>query len=311
MPPPPPCPQFQCCFVCLFVWINASTHDNRKMHFLCYQHWEKSFVNGCSIPPLFNGPEVLTTSTDNSILVDDSHKLPDFPPRTEQRLRSKNITAKMVSRAIYDPGASKATGPNRIPPIFLKMCSPELSPVLAKLYNKCLAESCFLSCWKSSSVVPVFRNDGERSDPGKHRPVSLLPIISKISESFINDTLTKRLDIAGLFSDLQYGFRAFRSTADILTVLSERIHNSLDASGETRALALDISKAFDKVWNAGLLDKLKAYGVVGPILSILESFLQERSLKVVLVGQSSPLYIINAGVPQGTVLGPTLFLVFN
>ena len=81
----------------------------------------------------------------------------------------------------------------------------------------------FSILWKSLSVVPVFRNYGERSDPGKYRPISILPIISKIFESFINDSLTKHLDTTGLFSDLQYGFRVFRSTADILTVLSERI----------------------------------------------------------------------------------------
>ena len=89
------------------------------------------------------------------------------------RLSSENITAKMVSRAIYNLDASKATGPGRIPAIAHKMCSPELSPAIAKLYNKSLAESCFPSYWKSSSVVPVFKNDGERSDPGKYRPITL------------------------------------------------------------------------------------------------------------------------------------------
>ena len=96
--------------------------------------------------------------------------------------------------------------------------------------------------------------------------------MSKIIESFINDSLTKRFDITGLFSDLQYGSRASWSTADILSVLSEPIKNSLDAGGETRAIALDISNAC-KVWHAGLPHKLKAYGVVGPTLCIVESFL--------------------------------------
>ena len=85
--------------------------------------------------------------------------------------------------------------------------------------------------------MPVFKNDRERSDPGKYHPISLV-IISKIFESFINDGLTEHLDITGLFSDLQYGFRAFRYTADILIVLSEHIYNSLDAGEETRAIAL-------------------------------------------------------------------------
>ena len=104
--------------------------------------------------------------------------------------------------------------------------------------------------------------------------------------------MTKHLDITGLFSALHCGFRAFRSSADILAVLSAYIYNSLDAGGETRAIALDISKAFDKVWHVRMLHKLKAYAVAGPILIILESFLQERSLKVVLDSQSSSIYII-------------------
>jgi len=84
----------------------------------------------------------------------------------------------------------------------------------------------------------------------------------------------------------------------------------LNASGESRAIALDISKAFDKVWHAGLLHKLKSYGVSGSALHIIKSFLSNRKLKVVLDGCSSKTYKINAGVPQGSILGPLLFLIF-
>ena len=105
-----------------------------------------------TIPPLFNGPEVLTTSTDkanlfarnfsyNSTLDHSYQLLPDFPSRTEHRLTSRKITARMVSHAIYHLDTCKATGPDRISSIVLKMCSPELSTVLAELYNKCLAKS--------------------------------------------------------------------------------------------------------------------------------------------------------------------------
>ena len=82
----------------------------------------------------------------------------------------------------------------------------------------------------------------------------------------------------------------------------------LDVSGEARAIALDISKAFDKVWHRGLIRKLQAYGISGKILSIIKSFLSDRSIKVVLSGSSSKEHSINAGVPQGSVLGPTFYL---
>ena len=274
-----------------------------------------------TIPPLFNGPEVLTSSKDkanlfanrfasNSTLDDSQHTLPDFSSRTDQEISTMRITVRMVARIISQLDASKAIGPDNIPAIVLKKCSAELSPVLSKLYNKCLAESCFPTHWKFSTVVPAYKNSGERSDPGNYRPISLLPITSKVFETLINNRLVKHLEGTGLFSDLQYGFRAYRSTADLLTVITERVYGSMDVGGETRTVALDISKAFDRVWHAGLLHKLRAYGVGGCIFSIISSFLRERTMKVVLDGQTSTVYPLSAGVPQVSVLGPTLFLIF-
>ena len=122
-------------------------------------------------------------------------------------------------------------------------------------------ESCFQS-WKFPYVVTAYKNDGERSDPANCRPISVLPITSEIIESFVNEWIGKYLEGTELFSALQYGFRAFRSTDDLLTVLTVRIYNSLDVGGEIKAIALDKSKAFDNVWNAALLHKLNAYSVL-------------------------------------------------
>lgn len=274
-----------------------------------------------SVPPLFNGPEVLTSTSDkaellarffssNSSLDDSGHQLPEFPSRTGEEFCTVDITTVKIANIIKSLDPSKATGPDGIPVIVLQKCSPELSPILSKLFRKCVAESCFPSSWKVASVVPVFKNSGERSDPKNYRPISLLSVISKIFESLINSSLTQHLDSNKLLSDHQYGFRAGRSTADALTVISERILQSLDVCGETRAIALDISKAFDKVWHAGLIHKLMSYGVSGHALNIIKSFLSDRKIKVVLDGRSSSCYFINAGVPQGSILGPTLFLIF-
>ena len=107
-----------------------------------------------------------------------------------------------------------------------------------------------------------------------------------------------------------FGFRSSRSTADLLTVLSYRIARVFYGSGATRAVALDRTKAFDRVWHSGLLHKLKSYGISGQIFGLISSFLSNRPLPVVPDGKSSQEFLFNAGVPQGSILGPTLFLLY-
>ena len=112
------------------------------------------------------------------------------------------------------------------------------------------------------------------------------------------------------FSDFQYAFRSSQSTVDLLTVVSDRIARAFNKFGATQAVALDISKAFDRVWHAGLLHKLKSCGISGQIFGLISSFLSNKQLQVVLDGKSSQEYPDNAGVPQGSILGATLFLLY-
>ena len=169
-----------------------------------------------------------------------------------------SITPKMVKKVIINLDSPKASGPDCIPVVVLKNCEPELSYILAKLFNKCLKESCFPDCWKVSLVVPVFKNVGERSTA--KNSLSLLSVVSKVFEKLVNNKIVDHLEKCGLLSDFQYGFRSSRSTADLLTVVSDRIARAFNRSGATRAVALDISKAFDRIWHAGLLHKFKSYG---------------------------------------------------
>ena len=211
---------------------------------------------------------------------------------------------------MFNIDLSKASGPDCIPVLVLKNCEPVLSYIVAELFNKCLEESFFPDSWKVSSVVPVFKNVGEKSTAKNYCPVSLLSVVSKVFEKLVNNKIVDHLEKCGLYSDFQYGFRSSRSTADLLTVVSDRIARAFNRSRATRAVALDISKAFDRVWHAGLLHKLKSSGISDQIFQLISFFLSNRRLRVVLDGKSSQEYPINVGVPQGSILGPTFFLLY-
>ena len=216
----------------------------------------------------------------------------------------------MVKKVITNLDSSKASGPDCISVVVLKNCEPELSYILAKLFNICLKESCFPDCWKVSLVVPAFKNVGERSTAKKCHPISLLSVVSKVFEKLVNNRIVDHLEKCGLCFDFQYGFRLSRSNADLLTVVSDRIARAFNRCGAARAVALDISKASDRVWHAGLLHKLKSYEISGQIFGLISSFLSNRRLWVVLDGKSSQEYPVNAGVPQGSILDPRLFLLY-
>ena len=159
-------------------------------------------------------------------------------------------------------------------------------------------------------MVPVFKNVVERYAAKNYHPVSLLSVVSKVFEKLVNNRIVDHLEKCGFFCDFQYSFRSSRSTAGLLTVVSDRSARAFNRSGATRAVALDISKAFDRVWHAGLLHKLKSYGISGQIFGLISSFLSNRRLRVVLDGKSSQEYPVNVGVPQRSILGPTLFLLY-
>ena len=236
----------------------------------------------------------------NFNLDDSGVSLPVFPSRTNLKLHNASVTPKMVKKIIMNLDLSKASGPDCIPAVVLKNCEPELSYILAELFNK---------CWLVSSVVLAFMNVEERST-GNYHPVSLLSVVSKVFEKLVNNRNDDQLEKCSLFSDFRYGFRSSRSTADLLTVVSDRIARAFNRSGATRAVALDISKAFDGVGHAGLLHKLKSYGISGQIFDLISSFLSNRWLQVVLDVKSSQEYPVNARVPQGSILGPTLSLLY-
>ena len=159
-------------------------------------------------------------------------------------------------------------------------------------------------------LIGVSKNVGERSNAKNYRPVNLLLVVSKVFERLVNNRTVDHLEKRGLSSDFLLGFRSCRSTAGLLTVVSDRNARAFNWSVATRVVALDISKAFDRVWHAGLLHKLKLHGISDQLFDLISSFFSNRWFRVTLDGKSSQDYPVNAAVPQGTILGPTLFLLY-
>ena len=239
----------------------------------------------------------------NSNLDDSGFSLPVFHSRTNLKLHNISATPKMVN-------LSKASGPDCIPVVVLENCEPELSCILAELFNKCLKESCFADCWKFSLVLPVFKNVGERSAAKNYCPVSLVFVVRKVFEKRVSNRIVDHRGKYGLFSDFQYGFRFSQSTADLLIVVSDRIASAFNRSVATQAVALDISKASYRVWHTGLLHKLRSCGISGQVFCLISSFLSNRQLRVVLDGKSSQEHAVNFEVLQGSILHPGLFLLY-
>ena len=214
----------------------------------------KEFLAKVNLPltSLFNGAEVFSSESKVfSNLNDTGMSLPAFPSRTNVKLHNIPRIARLIKKVITNLNSSKASGLDCIPVVVLKNCDPELSYILAELFNMCLKEYCFQDFWKVSFVVPVFKNVGKRSTVKHYRLDSIFSVVSKVFEKLVNNWLVDHLENCGLFSDSQYDFRSSRSIANLLIVISDRIITAFNRSGATQAVALDIYKAFDRVWHAG------------------------------------------------------------
>ena len=193
--------------------------------------------------------------------------------------------------------------------VMIKKVKNLVIPPLTKLINGSIEGNCFPDCLKVACVVPIFKR-GDSDDPNNYRPISILPIVSKIYESILKEQLVKYLEERQLLTGAQFGFRAGRSTVGAAACLIDDIVDGFEAGDYSCASFLDLSKAFDCVNHSVLLRKLHMYGLCPSACRLLASYLGNRRQTVSVDGQESRPGIVNVGVPQGSILGPILFLVF-
>ena len=205
--------------------------------------------------------------------------------------------------------SGSSAGPDGIHPRVLKETCMEIAKPLAIIFNISMKEGRLPKAWKEATVVPIYKK-GPRSDPGNYRPVSLTSTCGKLMERIIRKYLLQHFDNNNLLSPEQHGFRQGRSCTTQLLSVTEDWSQWLDDHTPYDCIYLDYRKAFDSVPHQRLLKKARASGVQGKLLDWLESFLSERKQRVRVESALSDWVEVTSGIPQGSVLGPTLFLLF-
>jgi len=229
-----------------------------------------------------------------------------MPTRNMNSMFLFDCTSEEVSKIISELQNGKSSD---IPIIVIKRTSPIISPVLSIHFNHLMKIGKFPEELKIGKITPIYKKENEELLEN-YRPVSTLPVFGKIFEKIIYSRLYSFFVSQNILHEKQFGFRKNHSTSHALNYSIQHIKNSLRGSDRVLGIFIDLSKAFDTIDHTILLQKLESYGVRGHVHTLLKSYLSDRKQYVNVLGEKSNLLSVIYGVPQGSCLGPLLFLIY-
>ena len=240
---------------------------------------------------------------------ENGDNVPKISNRTQKIISHLEITVKMVADELKRLNQYKSCGPDQLHPRLLIELADIIALPITLLFNMTMKQGILPNDWRRAFVSPIFKK-GSKHLPENYRPISLTAILCKMMERFVRDKIVTHLLNEKLLSKKQYGFITGRSTTTQLLYYLDECINITANGGVVDSIYLDFSKAFDTVPHQRLLGKLESYGIRGDLHNWIKAFLCNRSQEVIVNGSKSAASAVISGIPQGTVLGPVLFVLY-